>query len=159
MLALIIAIFISHLCCCGDNQWRGIRPLKSSREEVEKILGRPIPPGNVVRELAEYQTVDGVASILYSTGSCYSNPPSGWDVPEQTVVDIVFYPKAQPTFSELKLDLNKFEKRADPEITYIDEYSNYFEGVRVTVDREKSVILKFTHFPDEKDRSRACKAR
>jgi len=59
--------------CQSNNVWNGIVPLKSKRDDVEKILGKPDTSG-VNPFAAGYKTTDGEVTVIYSTGLAMSIP-------------------------------------------------------------------------------------
>src|SRR2546429_3194171 len=100
--------------------WRGIVPLHSTRADVERLLGKP--NGKYGRYELEKEWVE----IFYSTGRCVN----GWNVPEGTVIDISVSPTRTLRISDLKIDLSKFDRVRDPEVTSHVYYTNRDEGVR-----------------------------
>jgi hypothetical protein len=148
---LILLMFFSSPNCCKDNEWRGIRPLKTTRQEVENRLGKPTPD-SVARNAARYETEDGKVFVLYSVGSCGSESNNGWNVPDLTVIDLSFYPKSKPIFSKLNFDRKNFVRRPDPEITYLVEYFNKKDGISITIADDEDLVQAFRYFPNEKDR-------
>jgi hypothetical protein len=155
ILLLVISLLVAS-DCCDSNSWRGLTPLKTTRAQVEKVLGKPMPH-SVNPHAASYETDAGRVSVLYSSGSCTSQDKSGWDVPELTIIDIKFYPKSPPDFAGLKIDLKNFEKSAQPGSIGIDEYSNYRDGIAITVDTDEGTATSFRYFPNQRDKSRICK--
>src|SRR5260370_28973458 len=91
------------MACCQSNIWNGIIPLKSTRSDVEKILGPPTLDSKA-RDAADYKTKEGKVFILYSSGPCNVKPSNGWNIPELTVIQISFYPNFTPKLKDLKID-------------------------------------------------------
>ena len=155
---LSIVVTAVALTCCQVNVWNGISPLKSTRADVEKILGKPMPH-SVARDAASYKTKDGTAFVLYSTGPCSIRPSNGWDIPELTVISVSVYPDVLPKLDDLEVDKSKFEKRADPGMIDTFVYTNNIDGVRLTVDEKDHYVLSMHFFPEAKYDHLKCKPR
>ena len=95
-------------------------PLHSTREDVERLLGKP----NAT--YGRYEFDKERAEISYSTGLCVN----GWKVPVGTVIDIVVSPKESLRISDLKVDLRKYERVRDPKVTSHVYYANRDDGLR-----------------------------
>jgi hypothetical protein len=70
------------------QEWDKIVPLKSTRADVERLLG-PIDKSYGV----DYELMDGVLSIEYSSGPCRKQRQGGWHVPEGVVISFSFSAK------------------------------------------------------------------
>src|SRR5262245_50962152 len=78
--------------------WRGIVPLKSTRADVERLLGKP---GNHGR----YQFDKERVYINYAgSGPCHPNNGCLCMVSEDIVISIYVQPEVKLPFSALKLD-------------------------------------------------------
>lgn len=140
---------------CQTNVWNGIVPLKSTRADVEKILGKPTPD-SVARYAADYKTKDGKVFVLYSTGPCKVEPSNGWNIPALTVISIHVYQDVGPNIADLKLDARKFAKGPDPEILNRMYYTNETDGISITVDTTDGEITRFSYFPKSKNDYLRC---
>lgn len=140
--AVVLVLFASSFTMGGE--WHGIVPLRSTRSDVSRILGEPN---------AKYDRylIDGEeATILYSRGPCLS----GWNVPSDTVMLISVTLKQRTKLSDLKIDLNKYERVRDPFVTTHVFYTNREEGVRYEVyegRKEKGIVLQVYYQPTSKD--------
>jgi hypothetical protein len=155
---ILILVCSSTVLCQLNNVWNGITPLKSTRQDVEKILGKH-EPSSVARYAGGYRTEDGRIFVLYSTGLCDVNPDNGWNIPELTVISLSYYPTESPKLSDLKIDLKKFERHQDPEITNLISYANQTDGVVLNVDSSDNSIVSFNYFPESKYDHLMCKNR
>ena len=154
-----ITFLLLMFTCCQSNIWNGIVPLRSTRSDVEKILGLPTPD-SVAHHAADYKTKDGKVFILYSSGPCNTKPSNGWNVPELTVILISFYPNVAPKLRDLRLDLKKFEKRPDPEILNEIYYTDELNGISLTVDSgDPETVIGFRYFPESKYDYLKCSSR
>lgn len=75
---LLVILTKSH--CANGQDWRQIVPLKSTRADVERLLGP-------TKELyfAVYQLKPGSLFIEYSSGPCSPERKGGWNVPRDVV--------------------------------------------------------------------------
>lgn len=144
------------LICCQSNVWNGIVPLKSTRADVEKILGSPVPD-SIARDAAVYKTKTEKVFVLYSTGPCDTTPSNGWNLPELTVISIRVYPVAEPKLEDLKLDFSKFERRIDPKILNLVYYANDRDGINISVDTTDNTVTRIGYFPESKNNNLLCK--
>src|SRR6266516_6252094 len=114
----------------GQQQgWRGIVPLHSTREEVERLIGPPMTPGGITYDLKD-ERVD----VGYSSVPCAKGWPYGWDVTPGTVTSIEVFPKRKLKLSELHLDLTKFTKFNNPHLQGEIHYNNFEEGFSVRAE-------------------------
>jgi len=156
MKILGISLLFLGTMLCSAKEWNGIVPLKSTRADVERLLG----PGsdNVYRHGKE------IVNIEYAQFPCgHKNPPGwpdappGWNVPRDTVVaiGISFGMKTIPLAS-LSFDLSKFERvrgAADlPQDFYYTDKANGF-AIQVFDSRgdEGEIVREFLYTPTSKD--------
>jgi len=128
----------------GAKEWRGIVPLHSTRSDVIRLLGSP----NL--DYDRYELDDGTVSILYSDGPC----KTGWDVPKDTVIDIMFQPDDDLTLSDLRLDLSKYKKKQDYEVLDAYHYRNGPEGHEIVVI--DNIVSSIFYGPTTKDSHLEC---
>src|SRR5688500_5683266 len=133
LLKLFLFLSFATSVHCQANVWRSITPLKSTRVDVEKILGKPDPTsqGDFA---ATYTTRWGRVFVLYSTGACSIKPSNGWNIPEMTVISVSVYPEPEPDFNESQFTLKDFVKHPDPEILSSVVYTNAKQGVSIAVN-------------------------
>jgi hypothetical protein len=139
------------------NCWRGIAPLRSTRADVEKLLGRPVPESKAL-DAATYKTKSERVFVLYSTGACDVKPGNGWNVPRGTVISISVEPNVKPKLTDLKLDESKYDKARDPEVLFITYYTNEEEGISIEVNTEEGTVTTFRYSPMSKDNHLRCPA-
>ena len=152
---MIIKLSAMAAVFCVTNIWNGLEPLKSTRVDVEKLLGQPAPYSKAT-SASDYITGTERVSVIYSTGSCKDKPNSGWNVPEGIVVSIFVEPKKEPAFLEADFDLKKFEKRRDPELFSVVYYTDEQDGVNITVDSSRNSITSITYFPKANEKGLKC---
>lgn len=131
LLASVSVIF----CFTASSEaqgWRGIKPLHSTREEVERLIGPPMQPNGITYDLKGERV-----NMVYSKGSCAKGWPYGWNVQPGTVIGITIYPQPRPKLADLPIDLSKFKKYVDR--SGFIHFNNDDEGVSVEVDPEYEV--------------------
>jgi hypothetical protein len=154
---VLLLTFMTAAVQCQPNEWNCITPLKSTRGDVERILGQP--GGNSKeKHAASYPTKWGKVFVLYSTGPCSVKPSHGWNVPELTVISMSVYPQPEPDFDISKINLNKFEKRPDPGSLSEVAYTNEEDGVSLTVNTWDQVVTRYHYFPESRYDYLKCKA-
>ncbi|HEX8920411.1 MAG TPA: hypothetical protein VF766_02965 [Pyrinomonadaceae bacterium] len=142
---IFITLTLTQISEAAD--WRGIAPLRSTRADVERLLGPPEQGSSNV-----YQTASERISVSYSERAC----DYGWQVPAGTVISLSVYPKTPPPFAGLKLDERNFVKRTDPHIESLQYYVNQDAGINYTVDAGRGVVTGIEYYPSAKDNNRQC---
>src|SRR6267142_651739 len=85
-----------------DAKWKEIVVLRSTRADVEKIMGKAVEHAFIVH----YPLKEGSLHIEYSDGLCEAGQYRAWNVPEGTVIEVAYTPfENPPRFSSFKLDL------------------------------------------------------
>lgn len=100
------------------KEWRGIVPLKSSRADVEQLLGKPAIDRT---DFASYHYNTERVSIDYSRGPC-SVELSQWNVAKGIVISIWVTPVSKVLFTDLKVDQARFKKLPDYHVGTITHY-------------------------------------
>jgi hypothetical protein len=86
-------------------KWRQIILMRSTRQDVERLLGRSKNSGF----LASYKVEDGTLDVeYYPFNFCTPAPAADLRVRRWTVVEITYVPDKPPPLADLKLDLKKF---------------------------------------------------
>ena len=100
LLVILTAITIS-----SARQWRGIIPLKSTRVDVERLLG----PSD--GEPARYFLPDEVVYVEYSKCTCRQRcSHNQWNVPVGTVTLVQIHLKRPIRIEEMGVNLSKYKK-------------------------------------------------
>lgn len=131
--------------------WRGIVPLRSARQDVEKVIGSPRTPGG-----SSYETADESVFVEYSDGPCEKGWPYGWNVVPDTVVTISVSPKSTVALTALNLDESKYEKWRGGHISDRVHYTNHKEGVDLEVDEFWGNVISINYVPTAADRHLQC---
>ncbi len=127
--------------------WRGITPLRSTRVDVERLLGAPEPGTQAV-----YKTTEEVVRVSYAVVQC----DYGWRVAPGTVVSVLIHPATPIKLSEVKLDEKKFQKRRDVNLENVYYYLNEVEGINYTVDSVAGVVTAIEYYPMKRDKRLKC---
>jgi hypothetical protein len=123
------------------KEWRGIVPLLSTREDVERLLGPPTKPGGHIYGLEGEQV-----AILYTDSGC--------NVPPDTVHTITVNLKTEQVLSQSGFDLTTFKvhklKMSDP--PGIIFYVNDEQGIVIVSREGQDIISAITYNPTAKER-------
>ena len=153
-LSIFIAVSVTE---CVAKEWRGIIPLKSTRADVEKLLG-----ANEKRDIVTYHLDDSTVLIWYSRGPCSLLPSPEWNVPQWTVTSVHVFLKEAVELSSHSFDLRKFHKvPGDSDLPDHFYYVNKEEGFGVEVqnhqDSGREAVIGYLYGPTWKDRNLRCK--
>ncbi len=129
--------------------WRGIKPLHSTREDVEQLIGPPMQKNG-----ATYDLKGERVNVGYSDVACTKGWPFGWNVPAGTVTDIIIYPQPRPKLAELPIDISKSKKYVDP--SGVIHYNNDDEGLSVAVDPNEYEVRVIEYYPAASDAHLRC---
>jgi len=139
------------------NVWRGIRALYSTRNDVERILGKPTR--QALNEAYAYISNDERIEVLYSDGPCTPSVVGKGDVLKDTVLRVMLYPQRTVLLQELGLDLDKFRRGPDPNIPDSFFWVNREEGVMIQsqVKHGAEQIVSIEYSRSSEDRGLLCK--
>lgn len=137
-----------------DKGWRGIMPLHSTRLDVEKLIGPPNTPNGSMYDPGVLDLMVDRVFVEYSTGYCTKERKGGYNVPKETVIQIAVTWANKQDFPEVQIDLSKFEKSLDREISEIVYYSNMEEGIMYIVEEGK--LKQTLYFSSKKDSHLKC---
>lgn len=140
-----------HSAKLQRNSWRGIRPLHSTRDDVEKSLGKP--QRQTLNQAYLYVTKEEKIEILYSEGPCSVSEVGKWDVPANTVLRMTIYPQGTLLLGDLNLDETKYRKGPDPNIPNRFFLINRGDGVMIqTQERngyEQVMSIEYSRASDD----------
>jgi hypothetical protein len=122
--------------------FRGILPLQSTREEVERVLGSPTES---CTEVCHYETKTEGVFVRYSERRCNSSEATPLNIPSNTVVSVTVYPEVKTRLQDLKLNMRKFKRTKDPELNGYSTYTNVEAGITYEVS-DKSLVLSIEWF-------------
>ena len=142
-IASVCAVLLCSVTILQAKEWRGIVPLKSTRADVEKLLGKP-------NELGRYQFKNERAYIRYSTG-CNRIDDCWCLVPKDTVTYIYVNLEVELKFTDLKIDRSEYEKTSSTHLPGIVTYANDKDGIIYTIDEKDDEVMDITYVPTAKD--------
>lgn len=142
-IVFVCAIWLCSASILHAKEWRGIRPLKSTRADVEKLLGKP-------NNLGRYEFEDERAYIDYSKG-CDRVDDCLCLAPKDTVIDIFVTLESDLKLSDLKIDRTKYHKTRSTHLPGIVTYANDEDGIIYTVDDEDDEVMHMTYLPTARD--------
>ena len=133
-----------------SNCWRGLTPLRSTCDDVKKVLSIE----TCSMPITNYDRPEMQVMISFATGDC-NKAPQGWRVSKGTVTAIILSPQIPMTPEMFGLDLSKYKKREDGEIVGLDHYTSVEEGV--AVDMYSGVVQRLSLYPRKADDGMRCK--
>lgn len=147
------------------NSWRGLVPLHSNRKDLEKLLGSP---NREWTTRVSYETDHESIVATYSDGSCEASSP-GWNVPKDTLIELLVNPNPSFLLKELNLDSARYERNEIfpyPEIDTPPKVWIYLDrknGIRIRTQSSaaggagEEVVVSITYFPTQEDQKLRCK--
>ncbi len=161
---MTVSIIITILVCTMFSQqihsrtdgWRGIVPLHSTRQDVERLLGSAHDETK-----SFYKTDRENITIRYSQGPCIGS--TAWNVPVDTVLYITIYPQpyGRMRLIDLNIDRDKFKKEDDQELPNTYNLINEVEGITVYVSKDNVTgedrVTGFNYKHAAKDKHLRCK--
>ena len=118
-------------------------PLKSTRADVERLLGKP-------NGLGRYEFDNERAYIDYARG-CDQPNDCVCLVPKDTVISIFVTLETDLKWSALKLDRSKYKKSRSAHLPSILNFTNDEEGITYTVDEADEEVMHITYLPSARD--------
>ena len=165
MLSVIVATCLAFQLV-GPNElsgYRGIMPIKSTRADVERLLGLPTDS-----KLQTYGFENETVRFHYSKYGCKQPPavkgwPSpgseGWNVPPDTVLAIAVTLRQQVPLKSLDIDLSGFKKvRGDSDVPTHFRYINEQAGLIIDLngDGAAEIVRGFIYQPAAKYKNLRC---
>lgn len=127
----------------AEPKWRKIVVMRSTREDVERLLGKSQYRGFN----ATYTVEDGTLDVVYYPFNHCSEPGADLRVPQWTVVELTYEPDNPPRLVDLHLDLRKFRKqRESRDVPELLSYINNEEGVDYTFQADNT-LSDIRYFP------------
>lgn len=137
---LTVSLVIGFACRVSAKEWRGLMPLRSTREDVEKLLGEPPPPpkdGSRIYTLNKQRSIyfleEGEVYIVYAEDTDSGSRECLNSVVPGTVMMIQVTPKAKRPIADLVNDVRRYRKfdPSDPPNLGWEAYFNEEEGLIV----------------------------
>ncbi len=136
--------------------WRGIVPLRSTRADVERLLGKPLP--GALNSYVTYKLETEEVRVEYADQTLCSRPDRcECRVPDDRVLHVVVRPKTIIKFSSLELDKSKFHPIVNRENENNVAYSNSDAGLMYVISERDDLVLYVQYGPTLKDCEAALK--
>ena len=153
ILILIIILNIVGFSQNIENGWKAIKPLKTNKTTVDKILGKPETDDNGYQR---YSMDEAFIRVNYSTLPCQDDPydRGKYVVPKKTVLDYyVVLEKDFVPLSEFGVNLKKYEKDTSGDLINFINYRNNDIGIdfAVTVQETFEFVREIRFTPSKKD--------
>lgn len=115
-----------------ENGWKGIKPLKTDKVTVEKILGKPTAS---MDGFYNYDLPDAFVHINYTNEPCQKayHGRGKYDVLEDTVLDYQITLQQDVKLKDLKFQREKYERQIDPEQNKLIYYINRDDAILIKV--------------------------
>lgn len=150
----LVTIVLLMLWCMEGQQeitrgWKGIVPLHSTREDVERLLG----PSNI--DVPGFYIFEKESIVVvYSQAGCHW----GWKVAADRVMSIsVIVKGGLLKLSELNVDLSKYKLSGSGDVRDGVWYTNGDLGIAYLVSRPSGTVLRTSFFPSDADPTPKCK--
>ena len=128
------------------KEWKGLTPLRSTRADVERLLGKP-------NQLGRYEIQNERVTITYSEGPCISAFGALAEanceclVAKDIVLKIAVTFDSPVTVSKLAIDKKKYERTAvDAAYEPTATYSDFTEGVVYTIRESDDAVTNIDYF-------------
>ncbi len=132
------------------KDWQGIVPLRSTKSQVQKLLGNP-------NELGRYEIGNQRVSILYSEGPCESSyqllakPNCECLVGKDTVLRITVTFDLPVKVANFSLDKSKYERTVVYGYRPTATYADFADGIVYTIRESDDVVTNIDYLPSAKD--------
>ena len=159
MKVFLVTLFILCLSCAltameQARGWQGLVPLRSTRADVERLLGQPTE--KLSTSSVFYRTPNETVVITYTDGlPCgVGEKYSRWRVPRDTVQSILVTPTGQLPVSKLELEESKYQKRSGGHSSDSFYYMNDDDGVSIRVFMGN--VMSISLYPGRVDAHLSC---
>jgi len=138
-----------------QQDWRGLLPLKSTRSDVERLLGPP--DVNQKNQVLIYYQTDQVVSIGFSGNpQCQQKLPyTSWSVSLDTVTGITVDLRKSVPIADTHIDLTRLKKRrGDSDLLTHFYYSNEENGFSMEVGAD--YLIGYHYEPSSRQSHLQC---
>jgi hypothetical protein len=137
------------------NRWQGIVPLRSTRAEVEQLLG---PPKSSLGEIYRYDTPGNRVSVYYTSDPCSFNSPNPTGAATDAVLKIAVSPQKMLLVQDLNLDKDKYKRIQEDHPENSVHYLNSLDGITVDVMLSNGceVVVGIIYRATARDRELRC---
>ena len=153
--AFSICLLLAVAEAAAAKPWRGIIPLRTTRSQVRKLLGKPIIGGDGSIDL--YELKEGRVHVMYVRHPCEEGLPADWGnwrVPHDTVVNISIQLHQEISVRNLRIrNIERYKwYTGDSGATY---YHDRVRGLEYQV--QDGMVTAITYGPMARDRSLRCR--
>jgi hypothetical protein len=139
----------------APNEWKGLLPLRSTRSDVERLLGKPSIPSEFVDI---YRTEAERVHVRYSNGPCEPSPVERWNVAKDVVILMEVIPQRTISIESLHLDPKRYLRFQESHPENWVQYWRKDDGIIVhSIIQGKEEYLRFFEYrPAAKDKALRC---
>lgn len=137
------------------NAWRGLVPLRSSRADVESLLGKAKTSHGFS---FVYETRDETIDVLYSAGPCKLSAVERWNVAADIVIRMDIRPRGKIQIQALHLDKARYPRLPEAHPENWARYMNDEDGVMVETimyGKDEEVYM-ITYWPRSESKGLRC---
>lgn len=133
----------------SSNSWRGLLPLKSTRTDVEALMGKA---NWSFGSTSTYDISCGRLNVVYSKGSCELTEVQRWNVPQDVVIRMEFAPRTVVRIKDLNLPANRYTQQQQLHPENWVEYRNIQDGILINALRDKKgdTVAIITYKPEKR---------
>ena len=145
------------------NSWRGLVPLHSTRKDLERLFGSANRDGAT---LVSYRSNHETIVATYSDGKCDSSS-SDWNVPKNTLIELIVNPNPSFLLKELHLDSSRYERSEiflNPQLdnstrawNYVDTINGILIRTQLTRDGGEESVVSISYLPARGDVKLRCR--
>ncbi len=144
------------------QEWKSIKILRTTRSEVEKQFGEPTDDREFKFQ-SLYEQKDYNLLVYYNKGCTDSTDVDNYDVPAETVKNLIVYLKEPMSLSAFNIDIKnldttKFEKYWGHQSASLEEID---EGItyRLSAASDEASVISISYRPKKKEQIKLCKER
>jgi len=145
-LVICCSVALGLATVCAAKEWRGIVPLKSTRADVERVLGVP----NQRSAFGYYYRFHDVLAVVWFQSEPCDQCSWGWHVPVETVTEIGVIPLS--AHAPKPSDIEGF-KREDNNGGFV-YYTNEADGL--TIETFKGKVTSLHYEPEKRLEALGC---
>lgn len=144
---------------CEAQEWKGLQVLHSTREDAERLLGKPLK--GRIKGFGRYETKEERVDIWYAHGRCRQTDELVYRVPVNTITKIHLDLRKKMPISFMKEEIKNYTKWEQPFNTSIFSYLSKDETklIEIFVDKfGQEDIIAIEYLPSIKNKKLLCNA-
>jgi hypothetical protein len=147
MAAVSILLFLQQVSTA--QEWRGIRPMRSTCEDVKRILNTKScqPPDNT------YDLDDEKVKITFTNSRCHKAFQRAWNVPIGTVIYVERLLKRPIPIKDFEIDENNYERVLTD---FTDQTILVSEIDGLSFSLINGLVNRVTYMPKRQDHTLQC---